>query len=97
MEMINCLDNLEREYEIKAIEAYVKQECVDAIGRSVAKYGPKDGLIMAATEIPLNVVLLNGRLERLRNVHLNDAYTESFKAYREYVTKIFSSSQTDES
>ena len=98
MEMINDLGKLEREIEIKAIEAYIKQECIDAIGRSVAKYGSKkEGLIMAPTEVPLNVLLLQGRLNRLRNVHLNDAYTESFKTYREYVKKIFGSSQKEES
>ena len=74
---------MEIEIEIKAIEAYINQECIDAIGRSVAKYGSKEGLIMAATEVPVNVLLLQGRLNRLRNVHLNDAYTESFKALRE--------------
>ena len=97
MKMINCLDKFERECEIEAIEAYINKECVDAIGRSVAKYGPKDGLIMAATEIPVNVLLLNARLHGLRNARLNDAYTESFKAYREYVKKIFSLTQKEES
>ena len=93
MEMINDLGKLEKEREIEAIETYTKQVCNEAIARSIAKYGPKEGLIMAATEVPLNVVLLQGRLERLRNAHLNDAYTESFKAYREYVKKFLGSSQ----
>lgn len=97
MEIIDVLGSLERENEIKVIEAYINQECIDAIGRSVAKYGSKEGLIMAVTEVPLNVLLLQERLNRLRNVHLNDAYTESFKTYREYVKKIFGSSQKEES
>ena len=97
MEMINCLDKLGRENEIKVIEAYIKQECVDAIERSVAKYGPKDGLIMAATEVPFNVVMLDTYINRARNVHLTDVHTESFKAYREQVKKFFGSSQKEES
>ena len=87
MKMINCLDEFKRECEIEAIETYINQECIDAIGRSVVKYGPKDGLIMTPTEIPFNVLLLNARLNSLRSARLNDAYTESFKAYREYVKK----------
>lgn len=89
-----------RYVEMKALEAYIRQCTTEAVKKSIETYGPKEGLIMAPTMIPISLVLADCRLEALKRERLKNAeeYTKNqFEQYRAAVRKAFGSSQEKES